>query len=89
MAPISSTAPAGTVNGCHQGAGLPSRPAPNSTAGDVAPARQTTASWENFSEGPVAVHSRAGAPSSLPTARFASRSDTSSIGPLGGTPTCQ
>ena len=30
-----------------------------------------------------------GAPSGLPTARLASRSDTSSIGPLGGTPTCQ
>ncbi len=46
-------------------------------------------SWENFSAGPVAVHSSAGAPSGLPTARLASRSDTSSIGPLGGTPTCQ
>ena len=46
-------------------------------------------SWENLRLGPVAVHSSAGAPSGLPTARLASRSDTSSIGPLGGTPTCQ
>ncbi len=57
--------------------------------GAGAPVTATTEAVENRSTGPSAVISSPGAPSGLPTARFASASETGSNGPLGGTPTCQ
>ena len=55
----------------------------------AAPVRQMVAAPAKRSVGPDAVHSSPGAPSGLPRMRFPSRNERSSIGPLGGTPTCQ
>ncbi len=54
-----------------------------------APVSATTAAEWNRSVGPVAVHSSPAASGGLPTRRLASRNDSASIGPDGGTPTCQ
>ena len=56
---------------------------------ELAPVRQITVSLLNFSVGPESVVSIAAAPSSLPTSRLASRNDSGSMGPEGGTPTAQ
>ena len=73
-----------TSNASHIGCGRPSISGCMS-----APATQTMARWWNFSFGPETVHSKAEAPSSLPTRRFASRNAKWSIGPDGGTPISQ
>jgi len=54
----------------------------------TAPASATRLSEKNFSAGPDTVNSSAAVSSALPTSRLAWRKERSSIGPLGGTPTC-
>ena len=66
------------------GTGMPLSRAPMS-----APVRAITASSWNHSVGPTIVHSRPAADSTLPTSRLARRKASVSIGPDGGTPTCQ
>src|SRR6476620_9544342 len=82
--PTDSVPPAGTSTGFHMPTGTPS-----TLTSAVAPVMQTTDAAENRNTGPAAVDSSAGAPAGLPTARLASCRETASIGPLGGTPTCQ
>ncbi len=76
--------PAGTVTGSHWATGVPS-----TVTGAGAPVTHTVVAWVKRSAGPRRVHSRPGAPSSFPSARLPSRKERSSIGPHGGTPTCQ
>src|SRR4029079_18629536 len=80
----SSTPPDGTVIDCHCGTG-----APSSVTLTGAPVTQTRPPSGNRSAGPPLVHSRPAAPSGLPSTRLPIRNDRSSIGPDGGTPTCQ
>lgn len=81
---MESVACEGTVTGSHCGTGTPSTV---TSAG--APVTQMVVGWVNLNEGPWRVHSRPGAPSWLPSAWLPSRKARSSIGPHGGTPTCQ
>src|SRR5689334_15785563 len=83
-APIATVEPGGTVTGSHAGTGRPS-----TSIAIAAPPRATTPPAGNRRVGPLVVSSSAAAPSALPTTWLARRCDKSSIGPLGGTPTCQ
>ncbi len=62
---------------------------PSTVTGADAPVTQTVVVVSKRSAGPDMVVSRPAAPASFPTARLARRKDRSSIGPDGGTPTCQ
>lgn len=81
---MSSTAPAGTVTGSHWATAEPS-----TVTGAGAPVTHTVVAWLNLNDGPWRVHSSPAAPSWLPSAWLPSRKDRSSMGPHGGTPTCQ
>ncbi|SHT53450.1 Uncharacterised protein [Mycobacteroides abscessus subsp. abscessus] len=83
-APTARVPSAGTVTARHWGTG---RPFTVTRAG--APATQTKVSAVKCRVGPASVASNPGAPSGFPTARLPRRNERSSIGPDGGTPTCQ
>ncbi len=55
----------------------------------AAPPRAITVNSSNRSVGPLPVSSRAAAEPEFPTTRLAKQWERSSMGPLGGTPTCQ
>jgi hypothetical protein len=78
------TPPAETSAGRNRSSGAPFSVAPMS-----APVSATTAALRKRTRGPVSVHSRPAADGGLPTSRLARRNDSASIGPDGGTPTCQ
>ena len=82
--PTATVAPGGTVTGSLAGTG-----APSTVTAIAAPTRAITAPSGNRSTGPLVVSSSAAASARLPTTRLARRCDRSSMGPLGGTPTCQ
>ena len=69
---------------CHCGIGWPSSRAPKS-----APVSAIVVSQAKRNVGPVTVNSSPAAFSALPTRRLAKRKASESIGPEGGTPTCQ
>ena len=62
---------------------------PPTVNGIAAPPRAITVSVGNRSVGPLPVSSRVAADSTLPTTRLTRWWLSSSIGPFGGTPTCQ